>query len=226
MNVKFIGIDLQNDEEISFEETDQLISYPKNILLLMDTDQKEYEVIAEAISLDIRGNYFDIFSAVEYYSKMRYYEEIKYEWIGNAYKIEIKGNNTLVYNCFDMEKSCLINTNEFLKVLYAWKEKYLQVLGFNRFPNNKVMSHIYGIMLLLYDKLDSNYNLEYDQIRYSICQCADRYGMTVRELRDECKRFFNQRSIWDFYKLCKFIFENKRYSSLKDIDPAFMEIVS
>lgn len=230
MEVEFLNIVFNEDK-------------PNETYPFMQTNQKEYTLIAQAISLDIRGNYGDILSGI---AQVRKFPQSEYEWVGNCFRIRINKEivkvEDLLYeineeeqiseidkeNITDEESEpiCEIGLKEFEEVVNKWKDTYLEIMGFNRF-NIKGLSHLYGVLLLVYDKVnETNPSLSNEQIRYSIWQASKRYGKNMYTLYNQCKQVLGFERMNQFYDWCRKVFVDRKYDLLKDIGEEFLEIVN
>lgn len=220
MHVNFLYINFDNNK-------------PNDIYLFMETNQEEYTLIAQVISLDVRGNYSEVLNGI---TQVRKFPQTNYEWAGNCFRININNETVKVYDLYYEEndeqvtneedmQSCEINLREFEEVVNGWKKEYLQTMGFSKFES-KALSHLYGVLLLVYDKVDENNpSLSDEQIRYSIWQAARRYDRAMTTLYHQCKHVLSLNKMHEFYDWCRQVFVNKDYLLLKDIEDKFLEIL-
>ena len=121
------------------------------IFLKGNKDDELSSIVAQAISLDIRGNYGDILNVLGE-SK----NEGKVNWSGNHFQIvidESKNNVKIVDLVADELKEYNLELLEWIEVLLDWKKYYLQELGFLAF-DSKALSHMFGVALLTFDQIN------------------------------------------------------------------------
>lgn len=193
------------------------------ILLNDDVDNEEYKAVAQAISLDIRGDFGFFLNRnayeIEKYDRYRrfdeyigyggYEEDEEYEWVGNLFRInvntrlgivrieEILDEEGIVYN---------VDYKEWEEALLDWKEFYLHELGFLDF-DSIALSHMMGVLILTYDQMDGRYLIS-EMVTEAIKQCAKRYGVKESVIYRDCKKVTGLYSIEDFYSWVIEIFEN------------------
>lgn len=220
MQVNFLNINFDKDR-------------PNETYLFMNTDEAKYSLIVQAISLDIRGNYHEILEGIDRVNK---FPQVEYEWIGNCFRIKMNQRKVRIYDLSyevngeetenEYLESCEIELNEFQEVINEWKLEYLESMGFLKFKQNKALSHLYGVLLLVYDKVNEQEPVLTDeQIRYSIWQAAKRYGRAMTTLYHQCKNVLNHRTMWEFYDWCRLVFVDKRRGLLENIGEEFLDIL-
>lgn len=174
----------------------------KLILLEEGTTIQEI-IVAQAISLDIRGNFGDFLNQQNLYN---------YIWIGNQFEIEIHEENVFITKfVLDDFVPIRISLVDWLEALHDWKVFYLKELGFKEFKS-EAMNHLFGVLLLTDDKISNSRELEIEMIRISIKECAQRFGIAISTIYRDCKKIIAVNSISDFYQWVSDIFNGRQNS--------------
>lgn len=203
----------------------------EQIYILLDdaVDNEEYKVVAQAISLDIRGDFgfflnrnayeierYDRYRRnneyiryVEYEEYEEYEEKEEYEWVGNLFRINVNTRLGIVQieEIADEEGNVYsVAYKEWEEALLDWKEFYLHELGFLDFESI-ALSHMMGVLIMTYDQMDGRY-LANEMVTEAIKQCAKRYGVKASVIYRDCKKVTGVYSIEDFYSWVIEMFEN------------------
>lgn len=194
---EYLDLDLRNDNN------------PRKLLLLKyDTDAFiEEEIVAQAISLDIRGNYGDFLNREPTLKKQDEYNEENernkiFIWSGNLFNIQINYVNSYV-NISELlgdrdGDRVEVRIDEWNEALEGWKSLYLKEMGLLEFKF-KQLSHFLGVLLLTYDKMLSPSDFCKKMVMESMKQCSNRYGIRIQTLYSECKNVLGVPVIQDFY---------------------------
>ncbi len=203
-----------HNEEILNERDEPKNSY-KFIFLSSEEKDSEYEIVAAAISIDIRGHFGRVLKNIEQFKDK--YREANI-WKGNLFAVKLQNANDKfkdgrVSVCLldDEEDSCVIGKGEFVEAMEDWKAFYLERMGFNEFKNSKTLSHIYASLMLAYDKLGEEKikKIPNELFIYSMLQCAERYGITYSTIKNQCRSVTPENSIFQFRELAsKFLIDN------------------
>ena len=224
MQLKHSILYLLENDIVDFNETPDFFNQYKKILneekenipikwiFLEEGTTDEEKIVAQAISLDIRGR----FSEVPGMNK----NNIK--WCGNQYEIEFSEDNTIkitniLYNASTENDDinshgvskdntviqATISTKEWMEVLNDWKEFYLNELGFNEFEK-AFMSRMFGVLIMVNDKVklednNSKINIDNSIVIEAMKDCADRYGVSIQTIYNQCKYAIKVNRIQDFY---------------------------
>ena len=194
----------------SFEkENDRAGEITQSYIFLKENKYDELSsIVAQAISLDIRGNYGDILNVLgESINKG------KVKWSGNHFQIIIdksKDNVKIVDLVADEVKEYNLNFLEWNEALLDWKEFYLQELGFFAF-DSKALSHMFGVALLTFDQMNEEkikYEIGRKMVTEAVKKCEKRYGVKASVIYRDCKKVtgvydFSDFSYW-LYNLLSF----------------------
>lgn len=178
------------------------------IFLKGNKDDELSSIVAQAISLDIRGNYGDILNVLGE-SK----NEGKVNWSGNHFQIvidESKNNVKIVDLVADELKEYNLELLEWIEVLLDWKKYYLQELGFLAF-DSKALSHMFGVALLTFDQINGEkieYEIGREMVTEAVKKCEKRYDVKASVIYRDCKKVtgvydFSDFSYW-LYNLLSF----------------------
>jgi len=185
------------------------------ILLNDNVDKESHKVVAQAISLDIRGD-FGFFLNREVYENNA---EDKYEWTGNLFHINIdtESKTVCIEEIIDEEKSIYrIDLKEWEEALVDWKNFYLEQLGFLGFKS-KALSHMMGVLILAYDQMDGEYWSDEIFVE-AIKKCAKRYGIKKSVIYRDCKKVTGLYSIKDFYRWATKLFQTRYIDKANSLD--------
>lgn len=207
-----------------YENNDNKDYFNPIILLDENEDDPNSNIIAQAISLDIRGD-FGLFI-----NNLNNFPIANYKWTGNLFNIVINTNDQIVEisdftdeenkNYDEENKKYIFNLYEWNEALLDWKQFYLKTLGFLEFKS-KALCHMMGVLILTYDQM-SNEIFSSEMITESIKKCAERYGVNKSVIYRDCRKVTGLYNISDFclwakelllnnissYKLCDFAFYN------------------
>lgn len=178
------------------------------IFLKGNKDDELSSIVAQAISLDIRGNYGDILDALG-----ESINEGKVNWSGNHFQINIdksKNNVKIIDLVADELKEYNLDFLEWNEALLDWKKYYLQELGFWAF-DSKALSHMFGVALLTFDQITEEkveYEIGREMVTEAVKKCEKRYGVKASVIYRDCKKVtgvydFSDFSYW-LYNLLSF----------------------
>lgn len=194
--------------------------------IMLTSEDDIYEVAAEAITLDIRGNYGSHIAEIEDFINSN---DEDYIWSGNSYNVSIKKNKDcgtiVIIEDQYSESRCEMEISEWLEALNDWKEFYLSKMGFKKFEFSIGLSHLYSVILLVYDKIciEDTY-IPIDIYTYSLSQCAERYGIKVQTLYAQCCKEAGVYSIHEFYYYVSIFILHKKeelVNRIVDANPEF-----
>jgi hypothetical protein len=183
------------------------------IFLKENKNDELSSIVAQAISLDIRGNYGDILNVLE-----EGINEGKIKWSGNHFQIIIdksKNNVKIIDLVADELKEYNLDFLEWNEALLDWKKYYLQELGFLSF-DSKALSHMFGVALLTFDQINEEkieYEIGREMVTEAVKKCEKRYGVKASVIYRDCKKVtgvydFSDFSYW-VYNLLSFRKSNK-----------------
>ena len=178
------------------------------IFLKGNKDDELSSIVAQAISLDIRGNYGDILDALG-----DSINEGKVNWSGNHFQITIdnaKDNVKIVDLVSDELIEYNLEFSEWKEALLDWKKYYLHELGFLAF-DSKALSHMFGVALLTFDQINEEkveYEIGREMVTEAVKKCEKRYGVKASVIYRDCKKVtgvydFSDFSYW-LYNLLSF----------------------
>lgn len=175
----------------------------KVIFLDDEGEERRDAIVAEAISLDIRGDY-GFFLEFEYINERNIHNERQeFIWCGNIFQITIKSKEdvVIIQDMTDSEgMEYRIERDQWVEALEDWKKFYLTEMGFLEFSSVQ-LSHVLGVLLLVFDKIYDIRFIHKQMFTESIKQCAMRYGVTIPTLYAECKNVTGVSKIEEFYEL-------------------------
>lgn len=174
------------------------------IFLEADKNDEISNIVAQAISLDIRGNYGDILSALDDKTN-----DGRVKWSGNLFCIIIdKGTNIVkIIDLMNEDKEYITDFSEWNEALLDWKDYYLNELGFLAY-DSKALSHMLGVVLLTFDQINEHIISEYiisegvgkEMITEAVKKCAKRYGVNPSAIYQDCRKVtgvtFSVFSLW------------------------------
>lgn len=168
----------------------------ENKLILFDdnVENENYKILAQVISLDIRGNY-GLF--------INKRDAIK-EWTGNLFKIIVSESKVRMIDISEDEEY-VVDKCEWEEALEDWKSFYLSELGFLAY-SQMALNHMFGVLLLTYDQMGDNI-CEKEMIIEAIKRSALRYGISVPTIYRDCKKVTYMISIDGFYRWVKELLE-------------------
>ncbi len=193
-------IDIKND--FMQENSNEAYNQMNKVILFKENDNSsdDDKIGAQAIFLDIRGNYGRFLKEMNIAIQNEYEEFV---WSGNLFLIGVKHKDNIIIfedNTEDEQRKYTLKLDEWLEALEDWKEFYIQQMGFNEFPESKELSHMFGVLLLVYDKIKKDETfIERKVFSISIEQCAERYQITIPTIYEECKRCIKANTIDEFY---------------------------
>ncbi len=164
------------------------------IFLDDNVDDDNGKIVAQAISLDIRGD-FGFFL-----NKLKSNNESAYEWTGDLFKINVipyEGKVRIVDITDEVENVYIVTLNDWIEALLDWKKFYLKTLGFLEF-NSVSLSHMFGVLILAYDQM-YNEDCSYEMLIEAIKKCSKRYGVNKSVIYRDCKKVSGVKNIKDFY---------------------------
>ena len=158
------------DYSEAIENIENVIKQPYIFLRANENDEIS-NIVAEAISLDIRGNYGDILSALDDRTN-----EGRVKWSGNLFYIIIdKGRNIVkIIDLMNEDKEYSIDFSEWDEALLDWKDFYLSELGFLAYES-KALSHMLGVALLTFDQLNEKFiddKIAVELVTEAVKKCA------------------------------------------------------
>lgn len=192
------------DELNDYNETLKREVNQKYIFLNDNNDNDNYKIVAQAISLDIRGD-FGFFI-----NRNNSDECEEYEWTGNIFNITINKREKIVkiLDLTDEENHVYrVEMDEWMEALLDWKDFYLKELGFMEF-GSLALNHMLGVLILTYDQMGENY-CSYEMIIEAIRKCSDRYGVSKSVIYRDCRKVTGVYDIESFYEWASSILENK-----------------
>lgn len=170
------------------------------IYVLLD-DNLESEVakaMAQAISLDIRGDYDFFLSRSK--EKTEQTENTEYEWQGNLYKIKVNnllGTVSISYLLSEGKEELVTKLVEWNEALLDWKEFYLSELGF-KVSTSEAFNHMFGVLILAHDLL-SDKCVDNEIISEAIKRCSRRFGVNSSVIYRDCRKVTGLYSIELFF---------------------------
>lgn len=172
-----------------------------NTIILLDDEgaDENARVVAQAISLDIRGDFGSFLNTMD----------MVYEWTGNLFHIVMdrRENTVEIINITDAESIIYeIEYAEWIEALEDWKRFYLSELGFLEFESI-ALSHMLGVLILTYDQISDGY-CTYEMFTEAIKKCASRYGISKSVIYRDCKKVTGVYEIERFYDWAVCILEN------------------
>ena len=165
------------------------------IFLKENKNDELSSIVAQAISLDIRGNYGDILNVLE-----GSINEEKIKRSGNYFQIIIdksKNNVKIVDLVADELKEYNLDFLEWNEALLDWKKYYLQELGFF----SKALSHMFGVALLTFDQMNEEkieYEIGREMVTEAVKKCEKRYGVKASVIYRDCKKVTGVYDFSDF----------------------------
>lgn len=202
-------------------------TYPAKWIFLKEGNTENEKMAAQAISLDIRGRFWELLNS-----------DVKI-WCGNQYEVAYSSEGTVTITNFlyaDSEddrpsgksdssddhviSKVMIPIAEWNEALNDWKDFYLDELGFREFEN-AAMSHLFGVLIMVNSKFcdeDENFP-DNSLIVQSIKDCANRYGICVQTIYSQCKNAIGVKTIQEFYNWVRALFhsvENDITDLIKD----------
>ena len=192
----------ENEENSENEKKDQIYI----LLDDKDIDDENARIAAQAISLDIRGDFGFFLNRVKY----KWDNNRDYEWTGNLFNIMVKPNEEkviIVDNTEEDEHGYIIELNEWQEALLDWKKFYLDALGFLKFKS-KALSHMFGVLLLTYDQIGENCCSD-EMIIEAIKMCSRRYGISCSVIYRDCVKVTGVQGIRAFYDWVIGLFVNE-----------------
>ena len=183
------------------------------ILLDDNVDNDNARIVAQAISLDIRGDFG--FFLNKQIDETDMCKEMKYEWTGNLFHIvvNIKEHHVEIEDITDEEGNVYdIDLKEWQEALYDWKNFYLKKLGFLEF-SSIALSHMIGVLILTYDQMDGNVCSD-EMVIEAIRKCSDRYGVNKSVIYRDCRKVTGVYDIKQFYDWVIGLFEKQTRNTL------------
>lgn len=178
------------------------------IFLRANENDEISNIVAEAISLDIRGDYGDILSALDDRTN-----EGRVKWSGNLFCIIIDKvrNIVRIIDLMNEDKEYSIDFSEWDEALLDWKDFYLSELGFLAYES-KALSHMLGVALLTFDQLNEKFideKIAVEMVTEAVKKCAKRYGVKNSVIYRDCNKVtgvtFGVFSLW----LTRLLFYNE-----------------
>lgn len=204
MIFEHIVIDLQD-----YIDNNQDTERNQVYILLDDNVDNDYaRIVAQAISLDIRGDFG--FFLNKQIDETEMCTEMEYEWTGNLFHIIVNTKEQLVKieDITDEEGNVYdIDLEQWQEALSDWKNFYLKELGFLAF-SSMALSHMMGVLILTYDQMDGN-SCSFEMVIEAIKKCADRYGVNKSVIYRDCKKVTGVYDIRLFYYWVIDIFEKR-----------------
>lgn len=174
-------------------------------LFLNSGNTLEEQIVSQAISLDIRGNYGVFINRINPNFPIRFARKKRdfqkaIIWKGNIFSVKQDVKNVCITNLLDEEarEQITIPLPEWIDALQDWKEFYLTELGFKEFTS-KQLSHVLGILIMTKDQMENSEDFAEEYVRQAISDCSERYGLAKSTLYTECKRVIDVNTILDFY---------------------------
>ena len=180
-------------------------------------DKEDYTVVAQAISLDIRGDF-------GFFLNKRKDNRSEYTWTGNLFHISVQPSLNVVKIVESVGSTEEITYNipwvEWEDALMHWKQFYLERLGFlyfkkPKYKNPQAMNHVVGVLLLTFDQMAKGI-CEKEMITEAIRRCSDRYGISSSVLYRDCKKVFGVATFEECYILMKIILEEESVEQIYD----------
>ena len=164
---------------------------------------EEYTIVAQAISLDIRGDF-------GFFLNKRKENKLDYEWAGNLFHITVRQTleRVEITDILGEEITYNIPWGEWEEALIDWKQFYLKELGFLEFDTSQALSHVVGILVLTFDQMTEGV-CEMEMITEAIRRCSERYGICKSVLYRDCKKTLGLECIEEFYLLSCLILEDQ-----------------
>lgn len=176
------------------------------ILLDDNVDDDNYRVLAQAISLDIRGD----FGFFLHRTTDKTNDVIEYEWTGNLFNITVN-NKEHVVKIIDLADEedyvYVVDLNQWQEALLDWKQFYLKALGFLEFKS-AALSHMMGVLILMYDQFDGSF-CSYEMLVEAINRCSKRYGINTSVIYRDCRKVTGLYDIRQFYEWAIGVFDNR-----------------
>jgi len=236
MKLEHIRIDLNNYIELNPELVIDSQLFQPVVLLDINADSDEKRVLAQVISLDIRGDFGHFLI-----DQGRPDKKVKQNttiWRGSIFEVKINHIKKMVtiHNYTGEDTDISVSLSDWIEALTDWKEFYLTELGFQSF-NSVALNHLFGVILLGADLLgvnNSNHELDTtgndEELIEAIKMCADRFGVPVSDIYRDCKSVTGLYHIKDFYKwaydliaerneaepLCEFVMQR-----IDQLEPSF-----
>lgn len=176
------------------------------ILLDDNVDNDNARIVAQAISLDIRGDFG--FFLNKQIDETDMCIEMKYEWTGNLFHIvvNIKEHLVNIEDITDEEGNVYeIDLESWQEALSDWKNFYLKELGFLEF-SSMALSHMIGVLILTYDQMAGN-TCSYEMVIEAIRKSSERYGVNKSVIYRDCRKVTGLYDIKEFYDWVIRIFE-------------------
>lgn len=201
-----IEYNLADDIEVNQERESSQVY----IFLDDNVENDNYKIVAQAISLDIRGDF-------GFFLNRKIVETEMYEWKGNLFHIYVNTENSYVkiiditdevYN----QTAYIVELEEWKEALTDWKIFYLQKLGFMEFES-KALSHMIGVLILTYDQIDE-YVCSDEMVIEAIKKCSERYGVNTSVIYRDCRKVAGVYYIEQFYNWVIELFERKTEKSV------------
>ena len=160
---------------------------------------EEYTVVAQVISLDIRGDF-------GFFLNKRKENRLDYEWAGNLFHITVRPSleRVEIMETLGEEITYSIPWVEWEDALMDWKQFYLKELGFLEFDNSMALSHVVGVLILTFDQMTEGI-CKMEMITEAIKRCSERYGISKSVLYRDCKKTLGLAHIKEFYILAQCI---------------------
>jgi hypothetical protein len=178
-----------------FEEIENIGGEIQQPYIFLEADKNDEisNIVAQAISLDIRGNYGDILSALDDKTN-----DGRVKWSGNLFCIIIdKGTNIVkIIDLMNEDKEYITDFSEWNEALLDWKDYYLNELGFLAY-DSKALSHMLGVVLLTFDQINEHMISEISEkskgvgkemITEAVKKCAKRYGVKDSVIYQDCRK--------------------------------------
>lgn len=171
----------------------ELLSSDQTILLLDEDGREDKEkIVAQVISLDIRGEYGLFLNAREESQK----QEIS--WTGNLFKVLVKEEKVIISELSEeKDDSYEIEKSEWIEALRSWQEDYLKNLGFMEF-SSKALNHMFAVLLLTFDQMSEN-ECEPQMLTEAIKKSSSRFGVNQSVIYRDCKKVTGSYDIEDFF---------------------------
>lgn len=188
------------------------------ILLDDNVNDDNDRIVAQAISLDIRGDFDFFINRKDDETNVG----IEYEWTGNLFHIMVSTSENFVriIDLTDEENHVYgVRLHQWQEALWDWKQFYLKTLGFLEF-NSVALSHMMGVLILTYDQMDGNF-CSYEMLIEAINKCSKRYGINTSVIYRDCRKVTGLYDIRLFYDWASGVLDNKHrydfpYDSLND----------
>ncbi len=170
----------------------------KYIFMKSTSDRVDEQILAQVISLDIRGDYGFFLKR-----DMRIDEVI---WQGNAFEIKVNYSNKDVFitDLFDDDRQYNVSYNEWESALNDWKKEYLKRLGFLEFSSVS-LNHMLSVLLLANELLEPKCSYYEEVFAEAIKRSAERYGVSKSVIYRDCRKMVGGKSISRFYEWAAWI---------------------